>query len=331
MKKNDFNVGKGRIKLTKSSNKKSVIGKHNKVIPNKHKTYFEVDDNNKVTSYKRQICIDRAELKGRLSKDEINDLLDKFKSYKKEEVQSNGYIIIWYVIDLREKFGVYIKLRPYKKSVNAQIQLHSKFTNNLNGNTSIILNVLNNHKWFITRLDIAIDYTTPFTNSAFLKRNGNQKQENYATSSWAGSTANPNKTAVTSHYDRKAKDKEIESKFINRFEVKLFFNEVDNMTFCNLNHRLIMQRLQKEMFIPCLTYSNFDEKKVKTNREQKKGYIELIKRAKEADNENYLKLHVSPSTYQTFRNHFKACRDDLEWIYIENSHLIFDFLLEQHY
>lgn len=303
-----------------------MIGKHNKVIPNKHKTYFEVDDNNIVTSYKRQICIDRAELKGRLSKDEINDLLDKFKSYKKQEVQSNGYIIIWYVIDLREKFGVYIKLRPYKKGVNAELQLHSKFTNNLKGNSSIILTVLNNPKWFITRMDIAIDYTTPFTNSAFLRRNGNQKQENYDTSSWAGSTANPNKTAVTSHYDRAKKDGAIEGNFNNRFEVKLFFKEKDNLTFSNLNHRTIMERLQAEMFIPCLTYSNLHEKEVKTNRGQKQ-LIDLIRRSKEAKNENYVKLHLSKGSYQTFRNHFKACRDDIEQLYVENSHKIYDFLL----
>lgn len=306
-----------------------MIGKLNKVIPNKHKAYFEVDDNNIITSYKRQICIDRAELKARLSIDEINDLLTEFKPYKKEEVQSNGFTIIWYVIDLKEHFGVYIKLQPYNKGINAVIHLHSKFTNNLNGNSSIILNVLNNPKWFITRLDIATDYTTPFNNSAFLRRNGNQKQENYDTSSWAGSTANPNKTAVNSHYDRKAKDRFIESNFTNRFEVKMYFKEKDNMTFAKLNHKLIIQRLQKEMFIPCLTYSHFYNKKVKTNRGQKE-YIDLIKHAKKVKNENYLKLHLSDNTYQTFRNHFKSCRDDIEQLYMDKSHLIYDFLLEHH-
>lgn len=312
--------------MTKLSNKKSIIGKSSKEVSSKHKAYFKVDGNNIIISYKRQICIDRAELKARLSSNEINDLLENFKYYIEKKMQSSGFEITWFVIDLRKQFGVYIKLQPYKKGVTAEIQLHSKFTNNLNGNSSIILDLLNNPKWFITRIDIATDYTTPFNNSAFLRRNGNQKQENYNTSSWAGSTANPNKTAVNSHYDRKVKDKAVESKFINRFEVKLFFKEEDHMTFVNLNHRLIMQRLQKEMFIPCLTYSNFYEKKVKTKQGQKE-YIDLIKRAKEANNENYLKLHLSKSTYQTFRDHFKACRDDLEWVYIEHSHIIYDFLL----
>lgn len=90
-----------------------------------------------------------------------------------------------------------------------------------------------------------------------------------------------------------------------------------------------MERLKAEMFIPCLTYSNFHNKQVKTNRGQKQ-YLDLIKSSKEADNENYMKLLLSKSTYQTFRNQFKACRDDLEWVYIENSHMIYDFLLAHH-
>ena len=55
-----------------------------------------------------------------------------------------------------------------------------------------------------------------------------------------------------------------------------------------------------------------------------------MKRAKEADNENYVKLLLSKSTYHTVMNHLKVCRDDLEWAYIENSHIIYDFLLAHH-
>ncbi|MGE7927588.1 hypothetical protein [Lysinibacillus xylanilyticus] len=229
-------------------------------------------------------------------------------------------------MDLREQFGVYIKLQPFITGVNAEIQLHSKFTTNLIGNSPIILDILNNPKWFIVRLDVATDYTTPFNTSAYLRRNGNQKQTNYDTSSWAGSTGNPNKTACDSHYDRKVEDELIESNFTNRFEVKLFFKEADNMTLSNLNHSTLVQRLQKEMFIPCLTYSYFNYKQVKTNRGDK-AYIYLINQAKKAQNENAIRLLLTKSQWTTFRKHFKACRDDIEQAYLESSHIMYDFLL----
>lgn len=99
------------------------------------------------------------------------------------------------------------------------------------------------------------------------------------------------------------------------------------MTFANLNHSEIAKRLRAELFIPCLTYSNFHNKKVKTNRGEK-DYVALIKLSKEVDNENYVKLLLdSQGRYQTFRNNFKAWRDEIEDWYLENSHIIYDFLL----
>lgn len=306
-----------------------MIGKPNKVVPNKHKAYFEVDDNDIITSYKRQICIDRAELKARLSSDEIDNLIAEFNYYIEKDIQPNGFTITRFVIDLRAEFGVYIKLQPYNKGINSEIQLHSKFTNNLNGNSSIILDVLNNPKWFITRLDIATDYTTPFKNS-FYVTNGNKKKQNYDTSSWAGSMANHDRKANESHYDRKVKDNSIDSKFINRFEVKLNFKESDNMTFANLNQKIIVNRLLAEMFIPCLTYTNFNEKMVKTIKGQSL-YTDLIKQSKKQEHENYIRFMLdTQSRYTTFRNNVKACRDDLEQFYMENSHVIYDFLLAHH-
>jgi len=307
-------------------NKNSVIGKDISSVPNKHKPYFEVDANNTITSYKRQICIDRVELKAMLSSDEIEDLLAGFNYHVEQKVQPNGFTIIRNIIDLREYYGVYIKIQPYNKGVNAEIQLHSKFTNNLQGNSSVIIDILKNPKWFITRLDIATDYTTPFNNSAYLRRNGNQKQKNFSTSSWSGSTANPNKTAVNSHYDRKVEDKSLDSNSTNRFEVKMYFKERDNMTFANLNHALIIERLKAELFIPCLKYSNFHEKKVKTNKGQK-DFIDLIKLSKGADNENYVRLLLTNSQWQTYRSHFKACRDEIENLYVGEKNMIYDFLL----
>ncbi|WP_427108394.1 hypothetical protein [Lysinibacillus xylanilyticus] len=36
---------------------------------------------------------------------------------------------------------------------------------------------------------------------------------------------------------------------------------------------------------------------------------------------------LTDAQWTTFRKHFKASRDDIEWAYIENSHIIYDFLL----
>jgi hypothetical protein len=311
---------------TAPTNKKTATGKK---IPNRHKPYFETDRNGIVTSYRRNICIDRVELKARLSQEDFKGLLDHlggtFEPHSKTEKKKSGYLLHCLVFDLRKIFGVYIKLMPYEK-LNAEIQLHSKFTNNLQGNSPYILDLLNRHRWFVTRLDVAMDYTTPFKNSACLKRHGNQTQTNFETSSWIGSTANPNKTAVNSHYDRKAEDASLVSSFTNRFEVKMFFKEENNMTFASLDHRVIVNRLQAETFIPCLTYSNFHKQKVKTNKGEK-DYINLIKRSKKEKNDNYVRLLLTETQRKTFRSHFKACRDDIEDLYLHNSHEIYDFLL----
>ncbi|KGA81110.1 hypothetical protein KQ41_20090 [Lysinibacillus fusiformis] len=315
--------------MTTKTNNNSVIGKDISRVSNRHKPYFEADSDNKIIGYKRSIGIDKVILKARLTSDEIDDLTSQFNYHIVHESQSNGFTKTFYIIDLIEQFGVYIKLRLVESSVNAEIQLHSKFTNNLQGNSPIILDILNNHKWFIVRLDVATDYVTPFNTSAYLRRNGNQSQTNFDTSSWSGSMGNSNKTACDSHYDRKAKDETLDTNFTNRFEVKLFFKEKDNMKFSNLNHRIIMERLHKEMFIPCLTYSYFHERTVETYRGSKE-YIELIRKAKGADNENSIKLLLTDAQWTTFRKHFKACRDDIEWAYIESSHIIYDFLLAHH-
>ena len=81
-----------------------------------------------------------------------------------------------------------------------------------------------------------------------------------------------------------------------------------NMRLSNLNHVVIVGRLQKEMFIPCLTYSYFHDKKRKTNRGDK-AYIDLIRQAKETDNENEnaIKLLLTTSQWNTFWKQFKVC------------------------
>lgn len=308
---------------------KSPIGTELSKVPNRHKAYFEADGNGIITSYRRSVGIDKVILKARLTVDEIEGLQSYLSYYIEHESLPNGYTKIYHIMDLREHFGVYIKLQPYEKGVNAEIQLHSKFTNNLVGNSSTMLDILSNPKWFIVRLDVATDYLTPYNNSAYLKRHGNQSQTNFDTSSWAGSMGNRNKTACDSHYDRLAEDKSLETSFTNRFEVKLFFKESDSMKLYKINHSLIVQRLQKEMFIPCLTYSYFNGKSVKTSIGDK-AYIELINEAKKAQNEKAVRALLTKSQWTTFRKHFKACRDDIEQAYLDASYFIYDFLICRH-
>lgn len=300
-------------------------------VSNKHKPYFTADENGVITSYNRKVCVDRVELKAKLDKGTRESLLVQLIGrYSMKEVVTklkNGFIRTIYQFDLSKTEGVFIEIIPYEK-VNLKIQLQSKFTNNYRGNNPQMLAILNEYPLFITRLDIATDYTTPFNNSAVLKRHGNQAQKNFDTACWIGSTGNRNKTAINSHYDRAKKVKGFGiAKHINRFEVKMYFKESDNMRLSFINHRLITKRMQKEMFIPCLQYSYFHERTVKTT----KGiqlYTDLIKQAKAIDNENLVRLMLdNQSTWTTFRKHFKACRDDIEQIYVENSHLIYDFLL----
>ncbi|WP_301107111.1 hypothetical protein [Sporosarcina sp.] len=141
---------------------------------------------------------------------------------------------------------------------------------------------------------------------------------------------NYKRTATDSHYDRKVENESLESHFTNRFEVKLNFLESDKMNFIDLNHSLIANRLLAEMFIPCLTYSNFHELKVKTNKRQMK-YTDLIKRSKEVNNENYTRLRLTDNQWRTYRKHFKASRDDIERLYMDERNKIYDFLLPKRY
>lgn len=310
--------------MTTMTNKNSVIGKAISKVPNRHKSYFEVDSNNVITSYKRITRIDKAILKARLTAEELDEITNSFSYRIEKQTQGNDFVRTNLVIDLTASFGVYIKLQPYSKSVNAEIQLHSKFTNNLAGNSSIILDILNNPKWFIIRLDVATDYVTPYNTSSYLLTHGNKRQENFETSSWSGSTANPNKKACESHYDRAVENETLDTAFTNRFEVKLFFKESDKMTFRNIDS-IIVHRLQQEMFIPCLSYSVFHENKFRSKKGQ--SYLDLIKQAKATDNENAIRFALSDSQWKTFKKHFKACRDDIEQAYIEASHFVYDFLL----
>jgi len=315
----------------KIANKDSVIGKSISKVSNKHKPYFTTDENGVIISYNRKVCVDRMELKAKLDKSILSNLLIQLLGrYRMREVVAklkNGFVRTIYQFDLSKAEGVFIEIIPHEKT-NLKIQLQSKFTNNHRNNNPRMLAILNEYPLFITRVDIATDYTTPFNNSAVLKRHGNQAQKNFDTYSWVGSTGNRNKTAINSHYDR---SKKVEgfglNRHINRFEVKMYFKEGDNMSLANINHSLIAERLKKEIFIPCLQYSYFHERTVGTT----KGiqlYTDLIKQAKAVDNENTVRLMLdNQSAWRTHRKHFKACRDDVEQAYLDKKNVIYDFLL----
>ena len=314
-------------------NKNSVIGKNISKISNKHKAYF-IHENGVIKSYKRSVCVDRVELKAKLTKSDLDNLLtdltDKYVGKKVIPKLQNNFVRAVYQFDLSKPYGVFIEVIPFEKT-NLKIQLQSKFTNNLQGNNPDMLALLTDYPLYITRLDIATDYTTPFNNSAVLKRHGNQAQKNFDTSSWIGSAGNRDKTAINSHYDRSKKVEGFDvSKNINRFEVKMYFKESDNMTLSNINHGLITNRLQKEMFIPCLTYSYFHERTVETTKGTQ-SYTDLIKQAKAVDNENYVRMMLdNQSSWNTHRKHFKSCRDDIENAYLDSKDFIYDFLSAQH-
>lgn len=58
--------------------------------------------------------------------------------------------------------------------------------------------------------------------------------------------------------------------------------------------------------------------------------IDLIRKAKEADNENSLKLLITDAQWKTFRKHFKESKDDIEQAYIDVQDIKYDFLIAHH-
>ena len=73
--------------MTTKTNKKSVIGKDISKVPNRYKLYFEVDENNIITSYKRTIRIDKAFLKARLTAEELEEITAMFRYRVEKQTQ----------------------------------------------------------------------------------------------------------------------------------------------------------------------------------------------------------------------------------------------------
>lgn len=287
------------------------IGRNKRYISNNHKLFFSYDDENNIIEWKYRICIDTVNLKAYLKQKELAEILESF-NYRTEHITDE---IKRYHINLIVPFGVYIILEPHNK-LNATIQLKSKFTNNRIGNSSIVLDILNRHQWFIRRIDYAIDYVTPYRLSMAFKRNGNQRKKNYETGENIGSSANPKAKVLVSHYDRYENNSKLETEFINRFEVKIMFQIKERVTFINLDHSVIARRLKEELFIPHIFFNNLSKKE---------KY--LLKQAKKEDNENYLKETLTQPEYSKLRSNFKMYRDEIEDYYLNNSHLVYDFLL----
>lgn len=290
-----------------------ILNQRNKRdLSNVHKPFFEYDELNNITKYKCRVCIDRVHIKAYLTTEEIEELLAMFK-YRTVNVAEG---VIRYIINLVDTFGVYITLEPYNR-LNASMQLHPMFTTNKSGdNSSAILKIINSSEWFIRRLDIAFDFTTPFTSSATLKRHGNQLQKNYPTGRNIGSTKNSHAKINVCHYDRSKKTKTLQTDFINRFEARIQFEMKERVTFATLDHMEVARRLQKELFIPHLYFSSL-------NRNEKR----LVKMAGKENKEDYFKKSLTKKQYETLRKKFKQSRVCLEDSYLDARNYIYDFLL----
>ena len=287
------------------------IGKNKRYISNNHKLFFFYDDENNIIEWKYRICIDTVNLKAYLKQKELEEFLESF-NYRTEHITDE---IKRYHINLIVPFGVYIVLEPHNK-LNATIQLKSKFTNNRIGNSIIILDILNRHQWFIRRIDYAIDYVTPYRLSMAFRRNGNQRKKNYETGENIGSSANPKAKALISHYDRHENNSTLKTEYINRFEVKVMFQIKERVTFVNLDHSVIARRLKEELFIPHIFFNNLS-KKEKDNNLKRQDMIDY----------HHLKETLTQSEYSKLRSNFKMYRDEIENYYLNNSHLVYDFLL----
>lgn len=270
--------------------------------------------------YRHLISIDTIHIKIKLKKSEITRLLNVYEfqhlSYKQNEIYQ-------YAIKSDDK-SIYIKLCKTVpgSTFNSEIQLQRGFTTR-NGKvnqslTADVLALLNeNQNYWISRIDFAFDYLIPFKRSFSIKRHGNQKRQAIGEGYYFnGSTKNKKKPAVHSHYNRNNKEKE-KVLYSNRFEVKLFFEKSKGMRFNNINHSLIVNELRKEIFVADIGHVQGLTAKEK----------DLILKSKREGTENCLQMELSKKEYTQFRKKIKVCREPLEQTYLDNSHLIYDFLL----
>lgn len=295
-------------------------------IPKHQRKYFEFADFGckELIGYKHILNLDTIHIKILLDKEMIANLL---ANYEYKNLSYNIKIPYRYSIQSSDK-SVYMRLCKTVpgNTFNCEIQLQKGVVNGKfdNFNTlakEIVVLLNNNQNYWISRIDLAFDYLLPHKWSFSLKRHGNQLRKAFDEYYYFnGSTNNKNKPTVHSHYNRNSKEVE-RVIYANRFEVKTFYQRKDKMRFDNINHNLIVSKLKKEIFVvhiehvPGLT---LEEKK-------------LILQSKQVGTENSLQVFLTQQEYKKLRKKIVKCREPLEQIYLENSHLIYDFLLINEY
>lgn len=304
----------------KNKNNSLTLDLNKRDIPQHRRQYYTYDLDNNVTGYAHKVTIDTVHILMKLTEKEIIQLLAAF-DYKhllntKEQYQ--------YKITSHDEQSIYIKLIPTFpcKKWSIEIQLQKGFTVKKADNglvdplVSAIDTLLNTKPYWISRADVSFDFLMPYKYAASFKRNGNQKKVAIDDYSYTGSTKTKGKECTVAHYERNA----IEGnnyEYSNRFECRMYFTEKDGMTFSNIKDHLIIKRLQKEMFFPCLNDIPL------TDDERK-----LILQSKEEGNENCIREALSAKEYTKLRNKVKPHRVPLEELYIESAyHQLYDFLI----
>ena len=273
-----------------------------------HYRQFYIFDNKLLIDFKHIVSIDTLHINVKLSKDQLNYLLNTY-TYKHLRKDS---IFKFYI----SSNNIFIKLcTDYPLSHNVQIQLQDASNIDKTALYIDLIKLLYNSYHYFTRLDIAYDFLVPFKFSYALKRHGKQRRKAVGEQSYnTGSTRNKQRKMTTAHYNRNLK---LQSKveYANRFECRTQFQAKDNCTIHNINHDFIREQLNKELFIP--NYHLYFDNEI----------VKLIDSSKTIDNENIIKDTLSRKQYSDFRKKFKARSVDLSTYYNQALHNgLYDFL-----
>lgn len=224
----------------------------------------------------------------------------------------------------KEGISIYFGAR-YILNHNVSIHLQKEFTvdciydDSVNTLRKFVLELLNHEQdYYISRLDVAVDFYTEYDKSFSIKRHGNQRKKNYKDYSNTGSTKNPHKSCCIAHYDRTSKGI-TDTDYLNRFECKMFFNQSDQFRFSNIRDDLIQKRMAEEWFFPRIA----DLKGI-TALERK-----LLLQSKEIESEQVIRDTLGSQGYTKLRNKLRPQRIRLHQYYIVQAYdTLFDFLIK---
>lgn len=281
----------------------------------RHYRQFYTFEGKEWSGYKYQLSIDTMHILAELSQRDI----DYLKSLSDVIALSYKYQYD-YTINL---YNVKINLYPrFPSQFNACIQVQQTTDTIQYKHFRDILMMLNDDNHIIIRLDLAYDFKCNINNSYTLARHGLQKQKNYDNgNNWVGSTKNHHKTCTSTNYkkslkllDREGIHKSFE--YDNRYEVRLFFTADNNMRVNDINDGLIIERLNKEIFIPDITLLDVSD-----------DDLNLIKLAKKTENEYILRQKLTQYQRNKFRKMIKDSpyRADLSSYYAMNRDKLFNF------